>query len=100
MRPDRRGGFWEINTASHIEYPQQSRSIEIVDNQDGTLSIFSIVIDHAGVITPDRTPPYDVLELAGISREIAANDFLLAQPPANIGQPQDRNVELLIAKPF
>src|SRR5215217_3524665 len=35
----RRGaGFWEINTASHIDWPEQSRTIEVMDNRDGTLS--------------------------------------------------------------
>ncbi len=42
------GGLWEINTASHIDWPQQSRLIEIADNQDGTLSIFTTMVDHAG----------------------------------------------------
>lgn len=39
-------GFWEINTASHIDYPQESRIIEIADNCDGTLSIFCTIFDH------------------------------------------------------
>jgi len=39
-------GFWEIITASHIDYPQQSRIIEVGDNNDGTLSIFCTMIDH------------------------------------------------------
>jgi metallophosphoesterase (TIGR03767 family) len=39
-------GFWEINTASHIDYPQESRIIEISDNGDGTLSIFATIFDH------------------------------------------------------
>ena len=42
------GGLWEINTASHIDWPQQSRLIELADNRDGTLSIFTTMVDHAG----------------------------------------------------
>ncbi len=99
-RFQRTNGFWEVNTASHVDYPQQSRSIEIADNGDGTLSIFAVVIDHLGDVIPSRTPPYNVLQLAGISREIGSNDILLAQPPVNIGEPEDRNVELIIGKPF
>src|SRR2546421_7114852 len=34
------GGFWEVNTAAHIDWPEQSRIIELVDNLDGTVSIF------------------------------------------------------------
>ena len=45
---DGTSGFWEINTASHIDFPQQSRLIELVDNNDGTLSIFTTMVDHAG----------------------------------------------------
>jgi len=91
-------GFWEVNTASHIDYPQQARSLEIVDNQDGTLSIFAILIDHAA---PPETDPerMDVLGLASISRELSANDpdFDLAY---QLGAPADQNVELLIDRPF
>ena len=43
-------GLWEINTASHIDWPQQSRIIEIADNADGTLSIFTTMLDHAGLL--------------------------------------------------
>ena len=35
-----RTGFWQINTASHVDWPQQSRLIEVMDNRDGTLSLF------------------------------------------------------------
>ena len=44
----RPGGFWEINTASHIDFPQQAGIVEIADNRDGTLSIFATIIDSAG----------------------------------------------------
>jgi metallophosphoesterase (TIGR03767 family) len=90
--------FWELNTASHIDFPQQARSIEIVDNQDGTLSIFGILLDH---LAPPETDPakLDVLGLASISRELSRNDpdFDAA---FQIGAPADRNVELLIDRPF
>ena len=44
------GGFWEVNTAAHVDWPQQARTIELVDNRNGTLSIFGTVIDH---VAPD-----------------------------------------------
>ena len=40
------GGFWEITTASCVDYPQQQQVIEIVDNRDSTLSIFTTTVDH------------------------------------------------------
>lgn len=30
--------FWEISTASHVDFPQLARIIELVDNKDGTIS--------------------------------------------------------------
>jgi metallophosphoesterase (TIGR03767 family) len=93
------GGFWEVNTASHIDYPQQSRTIEITDNQDGTLSIFGILFDHAAPPVPPPSAPYSHLDLASISRELSANDPA-HQVPVQIGVESDRNVELVIQKPF
>jgi hypothetical protein len=92
-----RGGFWEINTASHIDWPQQSRLIEIVDNADGTLSIFTTMVDHAGPASygglldgPKR--------LAGLARELAANDWH-ERTNDRRGDLGARNVELLVADP-
>ncbi|HRI44972.1 MAG TPA: TIGR03767 family metallophosphoesterase [Fimbriimonadaceae bacterium] len=94
----RTAGFWEVNTASHIDFPQQSRTVEIVDNMDGTLSVFGILIDH---MAPPATEanPRSPLALASVSRELSANDPLFSIP-FQIGQPSDRNVELLVKKPF
>ena len=47
-------GFWEINTASHIDYPQQSRIVEVGENDDDTLSIFCTMIDHQSVPNAHR----------------------------------------------
>ena len=38
-------GYWEIMTSAIADYPAQSRAIELVDNADGTLSIFATLID-------------------------------------------------------
>jgi metallophosphoesterase (TIGR03767 family) len=97
------GGFWEINTASHVDWPQQSRIVELVDNGDGTLSIFGTIVDHAA---PSAWPanPSTPLELAALSRELAANDpqrdAETADRDGKRGTVQDRNVELLVRAPF
>jgi hypothetical protein len=94
--------FWEVTTASHIDWPQQARLIEIRDNADGTLSIVSTVIDHSGLL--EWRGGQDAAALAGLSRELSANywqsrdDDLREERGA--GSPLDRNVELLIRKPL
>lgn len=92
------GGFWDIGTAAHIDWSCQSRLVEVIDNRDGTLSIFCTMVDHAAPAQPGGTD--DVLRLAAISRELAANDFQAGFNSAGPGGPEDRNVELLIAAPF
>jgi metallophosphoesterase (TIGR03767 family) len=91
------GGMWEINTASHIDWPQQSRIIEIADNQDGTLSIFTTMVDHAGPIAYDPASS-DPVQLAGLGRELAANDPQ-DRTDSGRGQVGDRNLELLVQRP-
>ncbi len=95
-RPDGSGGFWEINTASHIDYPQQSRLLEVADNRDSTLSIFTTILDHAGP-ADHRGDLGSTVTLAGLSRELSVND-----PQAKLdagGTAGDRNTELLVGKP-
>ena len=67
------GGFWEINTASHIDFPQQARIIEIADNLDDTLSIFTTILDH--LASAEFDGGLDSIDsLASLSRELSAND--------------------------
>lgn len=40
-------GFWEVETSSLREFPQQFRTFEIVRNSDNTISIFTTNIDPA-----------------------------------------------------
>ena len=97
--PDpRSGGFWEILTSAHIDYPEQARLVELVDNRDGTLSIFGTLIEHAA---PAATVlgATDLLHLAAMSRELAFNDYQHDNADA-LGLATDRNVELLVASPF
>lgn len=93
-RADGTGGFWEINTASHIDWPQQSRVIEVADNHDGTWSIFATMLDHAAPTTPGINTP---LALAALSRELSANDW--QRNTTATGAIEDRNVELLVKSP-
>lgn len=92
------GGFWEVTTAAHIDFPEQARVVEIVDNRDGTLSIFATVLEHAGpaVVDVDDTTP---LGLASLSRELSANDPQTDRV-GKLGTPNDLNVELLLRAPF
>ena len=90
-------GFWEITTASCIDFPQQQQVVEIVDNRDGTLSLFTTVVDHASPVAPGTSGSY--LDLAAQSRELAANDFC-ETPLMRRGSPLDRNTELLLPAPF
>jgi metallophosphoesterase (TIGR03767 family) len=91
------GGFWEVNTAAHVDWPQQSRLLEVADNRDGTLSIFATMLDHSGP-TAYGGRLGDPLPLAGLARELAANDWQLRDSDMR-GGAEDRNVELLVAMP-
>ncbi|MBC9718100.1 TIGR03767 family metallophosphoesterase [Streptomyces sp. TRM66268-LWL] len=93
VRP--RGTFWEITTASHIDYPQLARVIEIADNQDGTLSLFTTLIES---VAPHRTSFEDLTQtgLASLYRELSFNSP--GRKPELLGEGYDRNTELLLPK--
>ncbi|WP_336649035.1 TIGR03767 family metallophosphoesterase [Microbacterium sp. MMO-10] len=91
------GGFWEITTASCIDFPQQQQVIEIVDNRDGTLSLFATVLDHASDARPGSGG--SSADLASRAREFSFNDWA-ESPTMRRGSPLDRNVELLLPAPF
>nr|WP_262391204.1 TIGR03767 family metallophosphoesterase [Nocardiopsis sp. CNR-923] len=87
-------GFWEINTASHIDHPQMARAIEIVDNEDGTISLFTTLLEADSPYRVDHGD-FSADGLASLYRELSVND--LYADPADYGGPRDRNVELLVA---
>ena len=102
-------GFWEINTASHIDWPEQSRTIEVMDNRDGTLSLFGTLLDSAapaaapapGTSALGLTPA----QLASLGRTLSFNDPQReglegsGGDAPKAGRRSDRNVELLVRDP-
>lgn len=93
IRP--RGTFWEIATASHVDYPQLARIIEITDNRDGTISVFTTLIESDA---PYRTDFHDLSQtgLASLYRELAFN--APGRDTTLDGAPADRNTELLLSR--
>ena len=105
--PDGSHAFWEIRTGSHIDWPQQSRTIEIVKTSNGKIAIGTVVFDHAGPVVFNGAPDelVDPVALAGLSRLLAANDWQRQNGGAFgleelEGQPEDRNIWLWAIDPL
>jgi metallophosphoesterase (TIGR03767 family) len=100
-------GFWQVTTASHIDWPQQARIVEFLAAERG-LVIGCTVIDsaapasyRAGQSAEGRTDP---VGLAALARELAANDWqvrdvITADGGAGAGLAPDRNVLLPVDWP-
>ncbi len=89
--------FWEINTASHIDFPQLARILEVVDNRDGTLSIFTPLIEANSPYTANEDD-LSPTGLASLYRELSYND--IHRDDNLLGKPSDRNCELLLTHPL
>lgn len=124
------GGYWEVNTSAIADWPHQSRTIEIADNHDGTISIFGVNFDAAVAPDPralswgsDATPERSLAPrlaagqpaltrdtneawLAAAAREVGhADPQAGAATPysaedGGADTPDDKNVELLVRNPF
>jgi metallophosphoesterase (TIGR03767 family) len=94
-------GFWQVTTASHIDWPQQSRIVEFLAT-DAALILACTVFDSAAAASYlGSTEPGD---LAALARELAANDWqvrdhLTADGGGGAGTVADRNVVLAIDWP-
>ncbi|MGW7205907.1 TIGR03767 family metallophosphoesterase [Streptomyces sp. NPDC054837] len=87
--------FWEISTASHVDYPQLARVVELVDNKDGTISLFTTCVESSA---PHRTDFADLSQtgLSALYRELSYN-----APGGRTdlaGTTGDRNTELVLKK--
>lgn len=96
-----RTGFWQINTASHADFPQQSREIEVMDNRDGTISLFTTILDHAAPTTAPAAGTAAAsltdAQLGSLSRVLSWNDP--QRDPNHQGGRDDRNTELVLLDP-
>jgi hypothetical protein len=71
-------GFWEITTASLIDWPQQGRILEFIQVTErglAEIAIISTVVDHAGPARANYQSLHTPGDLAAISRTLAANDY-------------------------
>lgn len=101
-------GFWEINTAAHIDWPQQSRLIEIAwkpgrDGRPDTVFVYGTTVDHAAHPDPDPETQDTVAYLAALSRVESYYDACVRPDQAEcgaVGAPEDQNVKLVMKAPF
>jgi metallophosphoesterase (TIGR03767 family) len=96
-----KNGFWVVRTSAEADWPHQDRLLELMDNRDGTLSLFGTLLDN---VAPAAAPPSGAaavsmkpLQLATIARTLGYNDPQVKREAA--GADDDRNVELLIKDP-
>jgi len=96
-------GFWEVVTASSIDFPGQARLLELTDNRDGTLSLHGTLVDQAAPLRPPAagTPAAGMTDaqLASLARALAGNGQVARFAAAALGARADRNVELLVRDP-
>jgi len=77
------GGYWLIETASLIDYPQQARGLRVVATSGGGVALQSWMLDHT----------YSG-DLGEISRQLAYLDAQGGRPEGFAGSRLDRNVTL------
>jgi metallophosphoesterase (TIGR03767 family) len=91
-------GFWEVTTCAVVDWPCQTRVVEVTD-MAGELAITCTMVDHDSPLAPRSLD--SAADLAGLHRELAANVPVIgAADPGRPGLPSDRNVELRIRAPF
>lgn len=81
-------GFWQVITNALAGAPQEARMIELMENGDGSLSIFTTMLGHDA----------SAGSLASIARELAWRRRPGGPPASPAGGPM-RNVELVLRDP-
>jgi metallophosphoesterase (TIGR03767 family) len=100
---DGTAAYWEIKSPAIADWPPQDRVVEVMDNCDGTLSIFGTILDTANRVNApaggSAAGAFDSETLASIGRVLTYNDPQVGPGLGSQGKEIDRNVELLIKDP-
>jgi metallophosphoesterase (TIGR03767 family) len=101
-KSDKGGGYWEVKSAAIADWPPQHRVMDVMDNCDGTLSLFGAVVDPGVPLDAPASGTaaagMDERTLASVARLITYNDPQEG-PDGSEGKPKDRNVELVMRDP-
>jgi hypothetical protein len=81
-------GYWEIMTPAIADWPSQSRFLELVDNGNGTLSIFATLVDFDTETCMERR-----------FRRLVTTEFVSGWEPRTSTAPENQNVELVLPLP-
>ncbi|HKC20355.1 MAG TPA: hypothetical protein VKE27_12090, partial [Candidatus Dormibacteraeota bacterium] len=81
-------GFWEVTTASLVDWPCQARLVEVFETTERRVAIATTMLDHDG------------FGLAGLHRELAGNQKYYGFESGSEGGPSDRNAVVLLPDPF
>jgi len=88
-------GFWEVTTCAVVDWPCQTRVVELLDHGE-YLSIVTTMVDHDTPVMVASLETSD--DLAALHRELAAN--VPWDISAMAGAASDRNTELRVIAPF
>jgi len=97
--PDQPGrGFWEVTTCAVVDWPCQTRLVELVHDGRGRLAVVCTMLDFDAPLSPGSlvTRP----QLSALHRELAANVPWAGLDSPLAGTAADRNVILPMAAPF
>jgi len=78
------GGYWEIKSPAVADWSTHHRLLDLMDNRDGTLSLFGTLLDFASPISHPRSgnaSAFGARMLASMARTLTYND-----PPAGPGR--------------
>lgn len=81
-------GYWEVMTTAIADWPSQARFLEIVDNGNGTLSLFGTLVDYDTSDCMERR-----------FRRLAAMEWQSGWRPDVSHRLEDQNVELVWPTP-
>ncbi len=88
-------GFWEVTTCAVVDWPCQTRLLELIDHGE-YLSIVTTMVDYDTPVAAASLQTTD--DLAALHRELAAN--VPWDVSALAGTAADRNTELRVPPPF